>query len=272
MSNDNKQLNLPQIPDVMKELRLSVSKTKCWLSCRKQYEFLYILKIPRREFPFHTLGKAIHLVLELFHSDCLNGSILPLNKIMANAYKTAMEQYGSKLLPASRKEVFDMADIYLERITENKELIKSVVSVEKNFSVDIGNKVILNGMIDKVQKDPDGLTHILDYKTTKQIKYVKDDWFQLLTYAYIMYLEDPSIERVRGSYVMLRHNHNLLTKEFSLPEILDVKKLYEGYAKQIIDTTLYPANPTRLCEWCSALDHCDEGKKFLGMNTGETNW
>lgn len=272
MSNDNTQLTLPSIPVELKELRLSVSKTKCFLACKKQFYYQYILKIARKEFPFHTLGKAIHLILELFHSDCINGSILPLHSIMSNAYKTAMDQFGAKLLPASRKEVFDMADLYLKRITTNKDNIRSVLSVEKNFAVDIGDKVILNGMIDKVQQDPDGVIHIQDYKTTKNMKYMKDDWFQLLTYAYIMYLEDQSIGRIRGSYVMLRHNHKLLTKEFSLDEILNVKSLYEDYAKQISDTTLYPASPTRLCEWCSAIDVCDEGKAFLGIGTGQTNW
>lgn len=272
MSDINQQLVLPNIPEEIKALRLSVSKVKCFSQCKKMYHFQYVIKIPRREFEFHHLGKAIHLVLELFHSDCISGSIQPLNKIMANAFQTAMKEFGSLLSPSSKKEVFNMADQYLKRITGNKAEIKSVIAVEKNFAVNITDKVILNGMIDKVQMDPDGVLHIQDYKTTKNKKYLKNDWLQLLTYAYIMYLEYPALTRVRGSYVLLRHNYEYFTKEFSLDEILEVKNQFETYANQINDEKEYTASPTRLCEWCSALDQCDDGKGFLNMGTGQTTW
>lgn len=260
------------MPPELKELRLSVSKVKCFTQCKKQFYYTYIMKLPRKEFEFHQLGKCIHLVLELFHSDLLSGSILPLNAIMKNAYATAMAEFGPKMKDLSRKEVFGMADQYLKRITANKDQIKKVLSVEKNFNLDIGGKVILNGMIDKVQTDADGILHVMDYKSTKNKKYLMNDWLQLLTYAYILYTENQNIERIRGSYVLLRHGFEHITKEFSLTEILDIKTRFEQYAKDISDCTLYPASPTRLCEWCSAIDVCDEGKAFLGIGTGQTNW
>ena len=272
MTTDISQLTLPSIPPELKELRLSVSKVKTFLQCKKMFYYTYIMKLPRKEFEFHLLGKAIHLVLELFHSDLLNGSTLPLNKLMANAYKISMDQFGPKMIAASRKEVFTMADQYLKRITSDKGQIKTVLSVEKNFALDIGGKVILNGMIDKVQTDHDGVLHVMDYKSTKNKKYLKNDWLQLLTYAYILYTENQHVERIRGSYVLLRHGFEHITKEFSLPEILDIKNRFETYAKEISEATLYPATPTRLCEWCLAIDRCDEGREFLGIGSGEVNW
>jgi RecB family exonuclease len=191
---------------------------------------------------------------------------------MASAYKTSMEQFGSKMKVESRKEVFAMADQYLKRITANKGQLKTVLSVEKNFALDIGGKVILNGMIDKVQTDADGILHVMDYKSTKNKKYLKNDWLQLLTYAYILYTENQNIERIRGSYVLLRHGFEHITKEFTLPEILDIKNRFEAYAKEISNATLYPASPSRLCEWCLAVDQCDEGKQYLGIGTGEMDW
>lgn len=77
----------------LQQFRLSVSKTKTFLSCKKQYHFNYILKLPTKEFTFHTLGKLVHRVLELFHNTYLNGSQLPYNEVMTISWKTALSEF-----------------------------------------------------------------------------------------------------------------------------------------------------------------------------------
>lgn len=257
-------------------LKLSVSKTKTFLDCKAKYRFAYELKLPRKEFEFHTFGKFVHKVLEDFHNEFINGSQEALHKVMAKAYKGALAEYRSKMTQEAQKEAYGIVDSYLEKISSEKNSIKTILAVEKNFNFNISNAVILNGMIDRIQLDPDGVVHVCDYKTVKNKKYLKNDFLQLLTYAYVIFNDDPTIEKVRGSYILLRHNFEYITKEFSKKEILEIKDKYEEYAKMIEDEKLWRPNPTPLCSYCDYVELCPEGKGFVNKNKnikfGEVSW
>lgn len=255
-------------------LRLSVSKTKTFLDCKAKYRFAYIEKLPRKDWEFHIFGKFIHKVLEDFHAAYLQGTDDPYSKVMSRVYKAAMEEYRPKMTNEARKEAYEIVDKYLQRVTADTQHVLNVLSVEKNFDFPITDRVALNGMIDRIQIDPDGLVHVCDYKTVKNKKYLKNDFLQLLTYAYVIYSEDPTIKKIRGSYILLRHNFEYITKEFSLDEILKIKEKYENYAKMIEEEKLWRPNPTPLCNFCDFLDKCPEGKGFTNKNVkfGETAW
>lgn len=247
-------------------LRLSVSKCKTFDDCNKKFYYTYILKLPRKDHDYFTFGKFIHKVLEDFHAEILNGNKDELHLIMAKVYKAALPEYKPKMTTEAQKEAYDMVDAYLKKISNEKAMIPSITSVEKTFSFNISDTVILNGMIDRIQKDPDGMLHVCDYKTVKNKKYIKNDFFQLLTYAYVLYNEDPTIEKVRGSYILLRHNFEYITKEFSREEIMAVKDKYEEYAKMIDEEKLYRPNPTYLCRFCDHVNICEQGRSITKMD------
>lgn len=262
----------------MSDFRLSVSKSKTFLQCKKQYHFAYILKLPQKDQTFHIFGRFLHSVLELFYLSYINGSVEPFHKEMAIAFKAAQKEYQGKISPENIKEAYEIIDKYLQKLAEEKKYQPSVLAVEKHFKVAINERVALTGMIDKIQQDPDGILHVIDYKTTKNKKYLQDDWFQLLTYAWVLLQEDPTIEKVRGSYVLLRHNFEFMTKEFSREEILAVQNQYQSYAEQMETENKWEPTPTFLCTYCSFLEHCEQGKtKVEKVGTkivkhGETKW
>lgn len=254
----------------IEELRLSVSKTKTFIDCKRKFEFTYIQKLPRKEWSFHVFGKFCHKVLEDFHNAYVkNNSILPYNIEMGKAFKAAMIEFKTGMTSEMKKDCWDIIDKYLRIISTDKlnNSIVNVIEVEKTFSFPIGNNIVLNGMIDRIQIDADNVVHVADYKTTKNKKYLKNDWFQLLTYAYVIISEDPTIEKVRASYILLRHDFEYITTEFSVPEILKIKDKYMDYANQIRTETEYAPNPTALCNFCDHLNLCPEGKaKSFGQN------
>jgi len=258
------------------ELRLSVSKTKTFSDCKKKFEFSYIIKLPRKEFSYHTFGKFAHKILEDFHMAYVDGSKEPYHIIMSKAFKTAVEEYKEKLTPDMKKEGWDIVNEYLKMVSKNKNnnLPLNVIACEKNFELPIAENIILNGMIDRIQLDGDNVLHVADYKTTKNKKYLKDDWFQLLTYAYVLHQEDPSITKVRASYVLLRHNFEHITKVFNIDDILQVKDKYIDYASKILNEKEYAPNPSWQCRYCEYLDICEEGKKYANpqLTYGETTW
>jgi RecB family exonuclease len=257
-------------------IKLSVSKVKIYSDCAKKFHYSYVLKLPKKEFSFHIFGKFIHKVLENFHNEYIQGSTDSLHKTMEKAYKSAMAEYKSKMTQEAQKEAYDIIDAYLQKISIEKDTIKNILAVEKNFNFNISDTVILNGMIDRIQLDPDGILHVADYKTTKNKNYLKNDFMQLLTYAYVILNEDPTIEKVRGSYILLRHNFEYITKEFSKPEILEIKNKYEDYAKMIGEEKLWRPNPSQLCSYCDFLELCETGRAFVNKSInnkhGEMSW
>jgi RecB family exonuclease len=262
------------MPDV---LRLSVSKTKTYLDCKAKFKFAYIEKLPRKDWEFHTFGKFCHKVLEDFHNAYIvNDSKEPYNVEMTKAFKAALVEYKDAMTPEMKKDCYAIIDKYLRIVTKEKDnnLSANVLSCEKNFDFHVTENLVLNGMIDRIQLDADNVLHVCDYKTVKNKKYLKNDFFQLLTYAYVMLAEDPSIEKVRASYILLRHDFEYITTEFSVPEILAVKDKYVQYANQIVTEKEYEANPTALCNFCDYLNLCPAGKsKSFGQATyGEVNW
>lgn len=260
----------------LEEFRLSVSKTKCFLQCKKQYEYSYILKLPKKERDYHIFGKFCHKVLEDFHNIYINGSAEPPNKIMTTCFKDAKKEYQGKMTPEMIKDCFAILDTYLKKITKKEppESSSNVIACEKPFNFLINDRVVLNGMIDRIQLDPDGVVHVCDYKTVKNKKYLKDDFFQLLTYAYVIASEDPSITKVRASYILLRYDFEYMTQEFGIDEINSIKEKYINYANQILEEKEFKPTPSKLCEFCDFLDVCKEGTAFVSPITtyGEVKW
>jgi RecB family exonuclease len=246
--------------------RLSVSKTKTFLDCKQRFQYTYIQKLPRKEHSFHVLGKFCHKVLEDFHNVYIkHNSILPLNVEMGNAYQAALQEYGSRMTPEMKKECHQIIDEYLRIVSNDKmnNLSANVLDVEKSFELPINENLLLLGQIDRIQLDSDNVLHLADYKTAKEKKYLKNDWFQLMTYGFVMLNENPSLERIRCSYIMLRHNFEYITKEFTAEELWKVKDQYLEYAKKMIEEKEFPTKPSILCKWCDFLELCSDGKNLV---------
>lgn len=263
----------------MQEIRLSVSKTKTFEHCKAQYNFDYNLKMPKKEYSYLILGKFVHYVLEKFHLAYLNGSTELFNIEMTKAYKEALKEFENQITDPIKKEAYPILKSYLEQITNLKDnnQLPIFLAAEKQFSLEIiqnDTRVTLNGCIDRIQIDADGITHVIDYKTTKNKKYLKNDFFQLLTYAFVLSLEDPSLKTIRGSYVLLRHNHEHMTKDFDISEISSIREKFFEYAKKIFEENKWEPSPSKLCSYCSFLEHCEAGKKEVQEPQifGEISW
>jgi RecB family exonuclease len=258
------------------ELRLSVSKTKTFLDCKAKFKFCYVEKLPRKEWEFHTFGKFCHSALEYFHKQYIDGCLLPYNVTMGDAFKHAWAEFKDRMTPEMKKECWEILNGYLALASKEKQsgMPANVIAAEKRFDFPITENIVLNGAIDRIQLDADNVIHVADYKTTKHKKYLKNDWFQLLTYAYVLLHDDPTITKVRGSYVLLRHDFEYITTEFSLAEILSVKDKFEEYAAQMRAEKEFPPTPTNLCNYCDYLQQCPAGKSkaFDQQVYGEVNW
>lgn len=238
--------------------------------------------MPQKDQLHFILGKCCHLILEWFHQQYIEGCLLPYHITMQDAYKVAMKEYGSKMNPEMKSECWEITNSYLRKITKDKNNGHpfNVLAVEKSFDFPIVENIILRGAIDIIYYDDyDGVLHVADYKTTKNEKYLTD-FTQLLTYAFVIQQDHPEITKIRGSYILLRHDSKKLTQEFSLDQILSVKQKYIDYATKIQAEKEFKASPSNLCSWCGFLEHCEQGRDEVSNNSfgqqqkvfGAINW
>lgn len=244
------------------DMTLSVSKAKTFDDCKAKFKFCYIDFLPRIERDFHIFGSFLHQVLENFHRDLLDNSSLQdtWSDVLDVAWDSAYSEYSEKITGDQYKDAKKIVDEYKDVL--NEEGLPNVIGVEKSFYININNRVLLNGFIDRIQIDPDGLVHVADYKTTKDPKYLKD-FFQLMTYCYALCLEDESIKRIRASFILLRHSFDYMTQEYTREEVIKVAEKFLKYAALVDDEKLWRPNPQFLCKYCDYLDHCREGRDFL---------
>lgn len=279
--------HLTVVPDNI--FKLSVSKTKTYKQCKRKYKFGYIDKLPKKERDFQIFGKFLHQVLENFHGEIIEtGYSGPDNVLMKKSFDKALSTpandydpedglYKDKLTKEQKMESFEILSQYLIKLHDDRknENLPEVIHVEKSFNIEIDGKLLINGFIDVVQRDNDGVLHVADYKTSKSKRYLQNDFMQLKTYAYAMCLEDPSLERIRCSYVMLRFNFDSIVTEFTRDEVMEMEKEFEEYAELIQSEKLFRASPSPLCNYCDYVEHCPEGRRKVGLadsNFGEVSW
>lgn len=281
-------------------LNLSVSKAKTFKECKAKFRFTYIEKLPRKERDYHVFGKFLHEILEKFHKMKLAGDTRLDNKIISEAFKNAYGNFKDKLNEEQLKESKDIISKYLVKLDLDRKLGQEsqILDVEKEFYININDKIILNGFIDRVETGSDNIIHVGDYKTTllldkkqpdliftdtEKYKRYKKDIFQLKTYALVLMLEDPTISVVKTSYMMLRHNFHLIEKTFTRADVMEVAEQFLDYADKIHEEKLYRPTTSPLCPWCDHIDVCDAGKDFVqaqderknGISAktfGETSW
>ena len=262
---DTKSKVLLVKPEDYQSIFLSVSKAKTYKDCKAKYRFCYLEKLPRKEWDFHVFGKFLHEILERHFKKVISGVTDAPNIILSAAWKEAYAEWKPKLTQEQITEAKEICNLFLKDWAASKNPPK-VVSVEKPFYIDIDGKVLLNGFIDRIQMDHDGVLHVSDYKTTKNKKYLKNDYFQLQTYAFVMCLEDPTLKKVRTSYSLLRHGFESIIKEFERDEIMEIEKTFLDYAEKIAEEKLFRPNPTRLCGFCDYIDSCDAGQRLMGRD------
>jgi putative RecB family exonuclease len=250
---------------------LSVSKKKLFYDCAAKYKFCYIDKIPKKEQPFFNFGKFLHAVFENFHKILIDNPDLinNWNETLNQAWKDAIIKYKSKLDSEQIENAKQITREYKQFLLKNG--VSNILAVEKPFYLTLNNQVLLYGYIDRIQIDPDGILHVVDYKTSKEHKnYEKTrkpkyltDTFQLQTYCLALMLEDSSIQKMRGSFALLKYNWDFLTTEFAREQIMTIADDFFKCYTDIKEEKLWRENPTFLCNYCDYLNRCKKGMSFL---------
>jgi RecB family exonuclease len=273
-------------------LKLSVSSMDTYKTCPKKYHYRYIEKVDIETEPqiATAFGTCAHLILEIFHQNVDHDTPKELyGKIMAKSCKEAFasDEVDGGFLD---QDVWYPEEVYKEQIerflfqktgkipggvfTNNKvngivyirfimqqyldkikkEGLPNVLYTEKDFSFEIKEGVTVRGFIDRIDKVSDTHYHVLDYKTSKNAKYLKD--FQLLVYAKAIKLMYPQVKRITGSFMLLKHGYKEIEYELTDMEIGNCSNKILKSAKNILTEEKWIKKPGILCNWCDYKSIC----------------
>lgn len=252
---------------------VSYSKLSTYKNCPKSYKYAYIDKLPRLDKPYTIFGQFCHQILETFHLEYINGSKKPIEDVMKESFILAKNEWNEKVTNEQVTEAFNIMQDYLYQLSDSP--FPNISHVEKKIWVPIDDTLVLYGFIDRVQIDNDGIIHIIDYKTTKDERFLKDRT-QLLLYAYTMYLENKNIDKIRTSYIMLKQKMKLLSAEHTVKDLISAKNELLKTWETISLDKLYRATPIQWkCNNCDYIKYCKEGQRLVLKNKtsfGEVDW
>ena len=238
-----------------KKIKLSVSSIKTYQDCPKKYWYGYIEKPPIEKKPWVHLefGSCLHLALEKFH-DFLMEQPLPSHEypgLMKKCMEAAIKDFNQELLEPEYKNMQLIMQSYLNDIKTNG--LPHVLWVEKPFEITIGD-FYLKGFIDRVDQTGPGAYKVVDYKTTKNPAYL--DSFQLLVYAMVLKDELPDLEKISGSYTLLKHDCKEKSWEFTMNDLEKCKEKILKYGHLILREDTWQKKPSKLCDFCDYKELC----------------
>ena len=240
-------------------IKLSASSVKSYEQCPRKYFFNYIEKAPKKQWDHFDLGNLCHKALEYFHEEYVNKGKkrLVMKNVMSESFAKARKKYP-KVKGKLLVEAKDMLADYLKSIKQNG--MPNVKGVETSFNFNIADGVLIRGFLDRVDIMKDKRFHIIDYKTTKNARYLEE--FQLLVYGLWLLKEYPDVEHFRGSYVLLRHGSSLKSYDFTIEDVERIKKQLIEYADKIRNEDTWTPIPHRLCSWCDFQSICPAQKAW----------
>jgi len=238
-------------------LTLSASKVKTYHQCPRKYYYNYVEKLPRKQWDHFDIGTLAHGALDYFHKSYRKDSKRKRNlaRLMKKSFKKQRDQMEKKgsLDPEVLLTTRDILVQYLNAI-EEKGIGSEILELEKDFTLPLNEKYEIRGIIDRLDRDADGVYHIKDYKTSKNPKYMDPE--QLRIYGIYLLDKFPEVDRFRGSYIMLRFGNMHISYDFSKEDVEKQKRELLEAAEAITEEERWITKPTILCDWCDFKGPC----------------
>ncbi|MBI5595263.1 MAG: PD-(D/E)XK nuclease family protein [Elusimicrobia bacterium] len=163
-----------------KGLEFSYSQLKAFLDCPWLYHLRYDLRWRSAPTAPSALGQTIHRALELFHSEGAP-SEARLLEFYEESWVNPPGLPGAEVLKLHERG----ADILRRTYAEERASKSKVEFVEREFIVPLGPHTV-RGIIDRVDRRPDGTLEVIDYKTHLELGTEEDaaQDLQLRMYAW----------------------------------------------------------------------------------------
>ncbi len=261
--------NLIEVTKEVTKLELSFSALDTYNLCPRKYYYNYILRLPKKNWPWLVFGNFVHSVLEKFHKYVIyykkRNKEIDFSFLMKRAYSSAVRfnyRKGVKKpsLLLTDKQKNDAKQILSRHLKVIQKKCPDVLYVEKGFKIKIGDFVI-RGFIDRVDKIGDNLYEVIDYKTSSS-SFEVDKNKQLAIYAYalkhILNMEDIKINK-RLDFVKLNVQKESTYKDKEKEEVI---KFIKETGEKILNNKIFQeednwkAVENKFCSFCDFKERC----------------
>ena len=245
----------------------SHSKLKCYERCPHKYKLQYIDKVKTKteESIELFLGKRVHETLKKLYRDLMYQKDNTLDSLIGFLHDKWNKKWNDSIVIVkerySQEDYLKMAEKYIADYYHRYYPFNHgrTIALEKRIFIDLGgsNDYKLCGYIDRVAKAENGCYEIHDYKTSSRLPSpgcIQKDG-QLSSYAIGLREKYPYIRNVKLIWHFLKFDKEINSA------LLDgeLEELRQNTIK-LIDTIeseeVFPANPSRLCDWCKFKTLC----------------
>lgn len=232
-------------------LKLSPLRLRTFRRCKLRYRYQYVERRRGRPSPGDVLGALIHAILHDFFAYVPphDRDVERLICLLDEKWQNLTFRMGS---PAEREAWRERAEELLRRFSHQHDLEAQPLALEAYYEAPIADGVALVGRVDRVDEEPDGSLHIIDYKTGARPPEV--DAQQLRLYAIIL---ERRLSRPlrRASYFYL-DDGEVFSMRLSQEELEGELDEAVKTARAIAEEKEYPATIGQHCAGCHYLSVC----------------
>jgi RecB family exonuclease len=242
--------------------RVSPERLRTFRRCRLRYRYQYVDRLPGRARPGDALGALVHAALHNFFR------YVPPSERDEERLITVLDekwQALARLPAATRESLREQAEAQLRLFAREEDLSVQPLALESHFQVPLSETVALVGRVDRVDQEPDGGLHIIDYKTGPRPE--EPDVEQLYLYA-IMVARTLSGPLRRASYYYLELGEVLSINPVR-QELDEVARRALAAAEEMVAETEYRATVGRHCAGCPYLYLCAERDRIAQVRQEE---
>lgn len=238
--------------------RLSPTRLNCYLECPRQYYFGYVRRLPRRARSYFSFGTSLHAALQDFHEQG-GAETQPVETLLENL-QTSWVDAGYQT-PQEAAVRFDLGQELLTAYYQAAEERQAeTLFVEKMLSLPLEG-FVLSGRVDRVDRRPDGLLEVIDYKSGGYLPSVDElendtaiGIYQLLVARKME--ETPII----GAIYNLRANQSVsIVRDES--QLKQVESRVQSHFQVLSRDTTFTPLPGPHCRYCDYASYCPAAER-----------
>jgi len=237
--------------------------------CPRQYKFQYIDHlgdIYRKAHPYFTMGDHIHATLKDFLSvvPVSERNIAKLENLLREKWRRNRKGFNDK---EDEKRWGEKALTQMRWFAQNQDISVTPFMIENNHRIELTSNILLKGRIDRVDQEPDGSLHIIDYKTGKMPAEINQ--LQLHIYALILSRKQHT-QLKKASYLYLEVG-KWQTIELTTEGLEQAAAYVIDMVNRICQEKEYPATPNIYCFNCDFLEICPSKEEAAKFGAKEDN-
>jgi len=233
-------------------IRLSYSSISTYELCPLQYKFRYVEAKPGRRTPALGFGETLHEALRRFHAQPV--PVAPKLEQLLGYLDDAWDSTAYRNEQEERAYRSHAQEVLISYHKDNARNFRVPVALEQRFQIDVDG-VTVSGVIDRMDRHPDGSYEIVDYKTSRRLpprKYVESD-LQLSIY-YLAAWEVWGILPERLTlYFLLPAQPMTVTRG---PDDLAATRARIAEVAAGVRAGAFKPKENRLCDWCDYQAQC----------------